>query len=141
MRVYEGTPAEIAEYFGKPQLNPIVESGTVTRSEVNLWTRERLAELWSNASGKQKRLLKLIIVSKDGRIPIAEAQKHLGLKPGPAIAGVLANITRNARRITKYSEARLVDWSKEEKGGVTTWWYQIPDPVLTMLRQVIQKSA
>ncbi len=146
--LFDGTPGEIAELLERmPQLNSVAQASSVrgsisssTSSGLSLWTPEKVSRMWSGLYGDQKKLVQFI-VSKGGKVTVTEAQKHLGFARGPAIAGVLSSITRNARRVTKYKEARLVeDWT-EDRNGTTVWGYRLPDPVLTLLKQTIQGTT
>ena len=145
--LFEGSPGEIAELLERmPQLNSLAQAVSPrdsapasSPSGFSLWTAEKVAKIWSEMYGDQKKLVEFI-VAKGGKVAVTEAQRHLGLKRGPAIAGVVSSITRNARRITKYREARLVDHGVAERNGSTAWCYRIPDPVLALLRQAISTT-
>src|SRR5262245_18722201 len=132
-REFDGTPAEIAELrqrIAEQQRPQSTNSGEATTSTAGagLWTEDKVAEQWNVASGHKEKLYELI-EAEDGKVGVAKAQKHLGLKPGPQIAGVLSGITRDARRITGNKDARFVEFSKNGYG------YEIPEPLLTMLRK------
>ena len=145
--VFEGAPGEIADLLERmPHLNtpglPSNGSGANANSslvspKVAVWTRERVTEMWNCLYGAQRKLVQLIL-DKGGKLDVADAQKHLGFGRGPKIAGVLSSITRNARRITKYKEARFVeDWIDEKHHS---WGYRLPQHILATLQSVASKK-
>jgi hypothetical protein len=145
--VFEGAPGEIADLLERmPHLNVsgLPSNGSDANVQpspispkVAIWTRERVTEMWNGLYGDQKKLVKLIL-DKGGKVEVTDAQKHLGFGRGPRIAGVLSCITRNARRITKYKEARFVeDWIDEKRHS---WGYRLPQHILATLQNVASKG-
>jgi hypothetical protein len=141
--VFEGAPGEIADLLERmPHLNTSGFSANGSEADgssspispkVAIWTRERVAEMWNRLYGDQRKLVQLIL-DRGGKVEVTDAQKHLGFRRGPEIAGVLSSITRNARRITKYKEARFVeDWIDEKHHS---WGYRLPQHILATLQSI-----
>jgi hypothetical protein len=78
----------------------------------------------------QKKLLQLLI-DKGGRANETEVRKHLGITKGQELAGVTANLSRNARREAKDDGVKAVKRVYEK--GVRI--YYIPDDLLQFLKQ------
>ncbi len=147
--VFEGSAGEISDLLERmPQLNSGVTAQLTTGSAVPastnaspafaVWTREKMERMYNHLFGDQRKLVDYILTAPNARVLTREAQKQLGLRPGPQIAGVLSSITRNARRITKYREARLVeDWFDEK---AHKWGYRLPEPALSLLREVVSAA-
>src|SRR2546425_10261152 len=142
--VFEGTPGEVSDLLERfPQLNPSAlppsgaGGGPAAESispKVAVWTKERITAMWNCLYGDQQKLVEYI-VRRGGRVTLAGAQKHLGFSKGPEIAGVMSSITRNARRITKYREARVVeDWINQK---AHSWGYCLPKHILPVLLEVL----
>jgi len=145
--IFEGTPGEVADLLERmPQLNSTIHhsSGAASGADavpqnpkMAVWTKERVIEMWNCLYGDQQKLVEFI-VRKAGKVTMADAQKYLGFSKGPAIAGVMSSITRNARRITKYKEARFVeDWIDQKKG---VWGYYLPRYILAVLVEILAKK-
>jgi hypothetical protein len=99
-----------------------------------VWTEAAARAFWisldrSHNGGRQKKLLEYMM-GKDGRATPDEVLKHLKID-NEKLRGVLANITRNARRETGYKKAKVVDWAND-KGG----YYFILDSVLGFLKEI-----
>ncbi len=142
--VFDGTAGEIADLMERmPHLNSVADPLPLqsapsamagTSPTFSAWTREKMERMYNQLYGDQRKLVDFILTSPDAKVTVREAQKYLGFGPGPRIAGVLSSITRNARRITKYREARLVDeWFDEAKKA---WGYCLREPTLSLLRQL-----
>jgi hypothetical protein len=100
-----------------------------------LWTEKRARHLWEsldprNNGGDQKKLLRFLI-ENGGRGKEGDVRKHLGIRKGQELAGVLANLSRNARREAKDDEVKAVVRIYEQ--GVRV--YYIPDDLLQFLKQ------
>ncbi len=147
--VYEGSAGEISDLLERmPQLNSgatgQVTTGSAPPVATNIspafavWTREKIERMYNGLFGDQRKLVDYILSAPNARVLTREAQKFLGFGRGPQIAGVLSSITRNARRITKFREARLVeDWFDEK---AHKWGYRLPEPALSLLREVVSAS-
>ena len=136
--VLEGTPEEIAEFNairehatsnGTARRIGDPSSGGVVRSLV--WTEARARAFWNWVDGDQKKLLRFML-KRGGRATLDELKHHLEKKTGSGVAGVLANISRNARRETGYSKALVVDWVNNGKG----WSYEIATEVLELFKRL-----
>jgi hypothetical protein len=102
-----------------------------TNGNPQIWNETSARLFWDSLDpiGRQKKVL-LFIIKRNGRATHDELMNLLGVKSGQALAGVLANISRNARRETGVKKARVVDWMSDGKGGC----YYIPDGVLQLLK-------
>jgi hypothetical protein len=147
--VFEGSAGEISDLLERmPQLNSgaitQVTKGSAPPVSTNnspafaVWTREKMERMYSHLYGDQLKFVDYILAAPNARVLTREAQKFLGFGQGPQIAGVLSSITRNARRITKFREARLVeDWFDEK---AQKWGYRLPEPALSLLREVVSAA-
>jgi hypothetical protein len=136
--LFEGTPEEfnaIREHGHAPTGG----NGMATANRLNgtprIWSAANARTFWESLDpqrkgGKQKRLLQFLI-GRGGRASHDEVAKHLDIKSGQALAGVLANISRNARRETNYTKALAVDWDYSGKGS-----YFIPRDLLELLKLI-----
>ncbi len=73
------------------------------------------------------------LIRNGGKATEDQVWKLLGIKKGQQLAGVLANVTRNARRETKDDDARAIAWVFDEKGDCH---YYIPDDAIKFLRNI-----
>src|SRR2546425_2924799 len=134
--VFEGTPEEFNVIRGhsgtahnghKPTTKP-------TNGNPQVWDETNARAFWDSLDprrkgGKQKKLLQFLI-KRGGRATPEEVKKHLEIENGQELAGVLANLSRNASRETGNTKALVVDWMSDGKGGC----YYIPDGVLQLLK-------
>jgi hypothetical protein len=132
MRVLEGTPQEIATY---QRITGSVQVAQFAGGESDVWSDETVRAFWNSLDrrhngGRQQKLLRLM-VKQEGKATLNEVTQHLKVEPSK-LRGVLANITRNARRETGFEKALVVDWANE-KGG----YYFVPDIVLRLLRDIV----
>jgi hypothetical protein len=100
-----------------------------------LWTEKRARAFWDNldprhGGGDQKKLLQFLL-DKGGRAGEGDVRKHLGITKGQELAGVLANLSRNARREAKDDDVKAVVRTYDK--GIRI--YNIPDELLQFLRQ------
>src|SRR5882762_4257948 len=70
-----------------------------------VWNEKKARKLWDSidvrhGGGNQKKLLNFLM-SNGGHATEDEVRKHLGIKKGQELAGILANLSRNARREAK----------------------------------------
>lgn len=138
--LFEGTPEEFVTIQAHSIMlkNEYKSAPKTGNGNPPVWDETKARSFWDSLDprkngGKQKKVLEFLIKHK-GRATPGELMDHLGIKgePGQALAGVLANITRNARRETKSTEAKAVDWMSDGKGGC----YFIPDGVLQLLKNI-----
>jgi len=136
--IFEGTPEEfnairassgVAQNGHKPPQKPIDGNPLV-------WDETNARSFWDSLDprhkgGQQKKLLQFLI-KHGGRAAYEEVKKHLEIESGQELAGVLANLSRNARRETGNRKALVVDWMSDGKGGC----YYIPDGVLQLLKRI-----
>jgi len=134
--VFDGSPEEFliirnqsATVIHGPQAAMKATNGT------SVWNEKRAREFWDtldvrHAGGKQKKLLRFLI-DNGGRAKESDVRKLLGIKKGQELAGVLANLSRNARREAKDDDVKVVVRIYDE--GVRT--YYIPDDILQFLKQ------
>lgn len=138
--VFEGTPEEFVTIRAHSTTVRNEYKANLKTSNGNspVWDETKARTFWDSLDprrkgGKQRKVLEFLI-KHNGRATPEELRDHLGIEgePGQKLAGVLANITRNARRETKSDEAQVVDWMSDGKGGC----YYIPDGVLRLLRNI-----
>lgn len=101
------------------------------------WNEKRARAFWEyldvwHNGGRQKKLLRFLL-DNGGRATEDDVWKHLGVKKGQELAGVLANITRNARRETKNENAKVVGWMRDARG---ISYYYILEDILQFLKQI-----
>jgi len=138
--VFEGTPEEFVTVRAHSTTikNAYRSSAKIGDGNPPLWDETKARRFWDSLDprrkgGKQRKVLEFLI-KHNGRGTPDQLRDHLGIEgePGQKLAGVLANITRNARRETKSDEALVVDWMADGKGGC----YFIPDGVLQLLKKI-----
>jgi hypothetical protein len=100
-----------------------------------IWTEKRARSFWDtldprHGGGNQKKLLQLLI-DKGGRANETEVRKHLGITKGQELAGVTANLSRNARREAKDDDVKAVVRIYDKGTRV----YCIPEDLLQFLKQ------
>jgi hypothetical protein len=136
--VFEGTPEEFVTIRAHSTTanNGHKSAPKAGNGNPPVWDETKARAFWDSLDprrkgGKQKKVLEYLI-KHNGRATPEALRNHLGIEgePGQKLAGVLANITRNARRETKSDEAQVVDWMSDGKGGC----YYIPDGVLQLLK-------
>ncbi len=103
--------------------------------ESGVWTEKRARLFWDNldprhGGGDQKKLLQFLM-DKGGRASEGDVRKHLGINKGQELAGVLANLSRNARREAKEDHVKAVVRTYDKGTRV----YHIPDELLKFLNQ------
>ena len=135
--VFEGTPEEYLAIRKESAATNGHKAGSKTTNVASVWDERKAREFWNsldvwNAGGRQKKLLEFLI-KNGGRATEDEVRKHLGIRKGQELAGVLANITRNARRETKNGHVRAVGWTFDAKH---VCHYYIPDEVLQFLKEL-----
>lgn len=102
--------------------------------ESGVWTEKRARLFWDNldprhGGGAQRKLLQFLR-DKAGRASEGEVRKHLGISKGQELAGVLANLSRNARREAKDDNVKAVVRAYDNGSRI----YHIPDDLLKFLR-------
>jgi hypothetical protein len=134
--VFEGTPEEFLIIHNQPPTTSNGHKAATKAANGTPWTEKNAREFWDSLDvwhngGKQKKVLRFLI-SNEGRASEEEVWKHLGIKKGQELAGVLANLTRNARREAHDDNIRVVQWSYDDKH---VCWYYIPANILQYLKQ------
>ena len=137
--LFEGTPEEfniIRGHSGAAQTSHTVAK-PISSGDPQFWNAANAEAFWNSLDpqhngGKQKKVLRFLI-KKGGRATFQEVQSHLGVESGQELAGVLANITRNARRETDYKKAIAIDWKHDGEGK---GFYCIPDDLLPFLKSL-----
>ena|SRR5438874_8469026 len=139
MKLLEGTPQEIAEYQRISGQVPTAQRsvGTANGSgsgSPHIWNEETANAFWNsldrhNNGGRQKKLL-CFMIKHEGRATAGELLKQLKIDT-TVLRGLLANLTRNARRETGYNKALAVEWATD-KGG----YYYIPEALFDLLKQL-----
>ena len=136
--LFEGTPEEFNAVRGYSGTGPngfIAATRTSSNGSPQFWNVANAGAFWNSLDtrhngGKQRKVLQFLI-KKGGHATEDEVRSHLGVKNGQQLAGVLANISRNARRETGYKKALAVDWKPDGKGE---GFYCIPDDLLQFLK-------
>ncbi len=132
--VFDGTPEEflvIRQHSGAANGH---KNGTKAVS-TGVWTEKRARSFWDNldprhGGGDQKKLLQFLM-DKGGRANEGDVRRHLGINKGQELAGVLANLSRNARREAKDDDIKAVVRTYDKGTRI----YHIPDELLQFLRQ------
>jgi hypothetical protein len=101
------------------------------------WTQRTARAFWDSldrrhGGGQQKKLL-VFLLKNNGHATEDEVWKHLNIEKGQKLAGVLANLTRNARRETD-QKVRAVHWRHDAKGVCS---YYVPEDLLQFLKQIM----
>ncbi|SRR6266851_6072567 len=137
--VFEGTTEEYLAIRGHSAHAGNGDKSTARPTNGSEYWNEKKArafwdylDVWNNG-GRQKKVLHFLI-NNGGRATEDEVWKHLGVKKGQELAGVLANITRNARRETKNPNAKVVGWMRDAKG---ISYYYILEDILQLLKQIV----
>lgn len=98
----------------------VAVSPLTTSENTVVWTEQRARTLWNWFYGDQKKLVDLLM-EKD--MTSDQIQKALKIN-GHVLSGLLSCITRNAKRETRYKEARVIDWKPTAGGGL---YYILPE--------------
>lgn len=135
--LFEGTPEEYLvihrELGGGGNGHKTLSTSAVTSP----WNEKRVSKFWNsldiwNDGGRQRQLMEFLM-TRDGKATEKEVWQHLGIKKGQELAGILANITRNARREAKDDDIKAVRWMLGEK---QVGYYRIPDDLLQLLKKI-----
>ncbi len=134
--LFEGTTEE---YLAIRDHSSVASNGhkpTVKLVNSSEWTEKKARAFWEsldiyNNGGRQKKLLEFLI-KNGGRATENEVWNELNIKKGQELAGVLANLTRNARRETN-DKVRVVRWARDAKG----FYYYIPEDIMQFLKQIM----
>ena len=139
IKFLDGTVAEctVEEFKAiRPLLGAPQNGHDLKRTDGNpqIWNEASARDFWDSldSAGRQKKIL-VFMIKRGGRATVDEVMSHLGATKGQELAGVLANISRNARRETGNKKARVVDWMSDGKGGC----YYIPDGILKLLKNLV----
>jgi hypothetical protein len=137
--VLEGTPKEIANAMHRLNGHATSQSDAshpIQAAAQNLggffWKEEQVRALWNCLDGDQNKLLRFLLDRK--RASIGQLKTHLGKDKGNGVAGILANISRNARRETDFKKATVIRKVRGEDGKK---YYHIAPDVLPMLEQLV----
>src|SRR5579862_1321689 len=119
--VAECTPEEFAairNLLGGTTQNSHGTAPKPTDGNPQVWNETSARLFWDSLdpNGRQKKVLQFIM-KHNGRARHGDLMNLLGVKKGQSLAGVLANISRNARRETGNKRALVVDWMSDGKGG------------------------
>jgi len=131
--VFDGTPEEFLVIRSQSSGNGHQKHANIASDSV--WSEKRARKLWDSldvrhGGGNQKKLLTFLI-GNGGHATEDEVRKHLGIKKGQELAGVLANLSRNARREAKDEDVKVVTRIYNAKHERV---YRIPDEVLQFLK-------
>ena len=137
--LFEGTPEEfnaIRGSLGVTQNGHTTSPKATSKGDPQFWNAVNAETFWNSldprrGGGNQKKALQFLI-KNGGRATYKELKTHMGFE-GQRLAGVLANITRNARRETEYAKALAIDWKHD---GTGSGFYFIPDDLLTFLKNL-----
>lgn len=132
--LFEGT-AEEFKIIHDPTIKVNGHKPAEVATGTDVWNEKKARSFWNSldirhGGGRQKKLLQFLM-SNGGRTTEDDLQKHLGIK-GQKLAGVLANLSRNARREAKDDDVKVVVRIYDGKGGRI---YYIPDDILKFLKQ------
>jgi hypothetical protein len=108
-------------------------SPLTTSDNAVVWTEPRARTLWNWFYGDQKKLVDLLM-EKD--MTSDQIQKALKID-GHVLSGLLSCITRNAKRETRYKEARVIGWRPQQRGG---WVYYILPEVKELFQRVSKRA-
>jgi hypothetical protein len=133
--IFDGTPEE---FLVIRKQTTVADAQTETLTALygaGIWTEKRARRFWDsldprNGGGDQKKLL-LFLIESGGRAKEGDVRKHLGIKKGQELAGVLANLSRNARREAKDDDVKAVVRTYEH--GIRV--YSVPDELLQFLKK------
>lgn len=136
--LFEGT-AEEFKIIHPPSVGAANGHGAIKADgggDPGVWTEKRARLFWDNldprhGGGDQKKLLQLLI-DKGGRASEVEVRKHLAINKGQELAGVLANLSRNARREAKDDHVKAVVRTYDRGSRV----YHIPNDLLKFLKHI-----
>jgi hypothetical protein len=133
--VFDGTPEEFLVIRGHvPGTNGQQNAAKVVGG-AGIWTEKRARLFWDNldprhGGGDQKKLLQFLL-DKGGRASEGDVRKHLGINKGQELAGVLANLSRNARREANDDDVKAVIRTYDKGTRI----YHIPDDLFQFLKQ------
>jgi len=136
--LFEGTPEEYITIHNHSVTAQNGRKAAPKPTNISqVWNEKKARAFWDsldvwNNGGNQKKLLRFLI-KNNGRATDEEIWKHLGLDSGPQLAGILANITRNARREAKDDDVKVVAWMRDAKG---VWSHYILDDILQFLKEL-----
>jgi hypothetical protein len=143
--VLDGSPEEVREalqfLLGNITTHVSANAGVAGNhvangSSATVWTLQRAEALWNCLYGDQKKLIQYLLLKGTASVP--EIIKHLGMKKGAALAGVRSSLTRNARRVTEYKKANVINWTPGASDH--KWYYKIVPEVEVLLRQISEKK-
>lgn len=132
--LFEGTPEEFLIIHQPSHGNGHKVVKADLSSGSGIWTEKRARLFWDNldprhGGGDQKKLLQFLM-DKGGRASEGDVRKHLSISKGQELAGVLANLSRNARREAKDDDVKAVIRTYEKGTRV----YHIPEDLLQFLK-------
>lgn len=135
--LFEGTPEEFLVIRSQPSIGNGHKIALKGNTGSSVWNEKKAREFWNSldvwhGGGRQKKLLRFL-VKNGGRATENEVWTFLGIKKGQELAGVLANITRNARREAKDDDVRAVTWEFDDQNECH---YYIPEDLLQFLKQL-----
>ena len=133
--VFDGTPEEFLVIRQHTITTNGHKGATKVLAGAGIWNEKRARLFWDNldprhAGGDQKKLLQFLM-DKGGRASEGDVRKHLGINKGQELAGVLANLSRNARREAKDDDVKAVVRTYDKGARI----YQIPDELHQFLKQ------
>jgi hypothetical protein len=133
--LFEGTTEEFLAIRNHSTAGGNGQKPTVKLVNSSDWTERMARAFWesldvNNNGGRQKQVLEFLI-KNGGRATEDAVWKELGIRKGQELAGVLANLTRNARRETE-QKIKAVRWGRDAKGG----YYYVPEDLLQFLKHL-----
>ncbi len=133
--LFEGTAEEFLTIRNQSDGNGHKPASKASDPE-QVWSEKKARKLWDSidvrhGGGNQKKLLNFLM-SNGGHATEDEVRKHLNIKKGQELAGVLANLSRNARREAKDDDVKVV---VREYNAKHMRVYRIPDDILQFLKQ------
>jgi hypothetical protein len=133
--LFEGTPDEFLVIRNHSSVATNGHKSSADQPDGSDLTMKTARAFWDSldrrhGGGRQKQVL-MFLLKKNGRATEDEVWKHLNVEKGQELAGVLANLTRNARRETR-QKVKAIDWRHEPTGAC----YFIPDDLLQFLKQI-----
>ena len=132
--LFEGTTDEYLAIRGHVSVGAS-KNGAKATDVSGVWTEKKARHFWDSLDprhngGDQKKLLRFLM-DNGGKAHEDEVRKHLGTKKGQELAGILANLSRNARREAKDDDVKAVVRTYQNGDRI----YSIPQDLLQFLKQ------
>jgi hypothetical protein len=140
---WEGTPDDLSKVLEKVEGNgastavagQTIEERTVGGTPQNFfWSGDKLRELWARLSKGERRKRQVrvleILAQQGGKVTREELLRRSKIEPDE-LKAVLSAITRNAKRISGYKKARIIEQGAD--GGS----YYLPETILNFVRSQV----